>query len=100
MSTSLVLSYTVNPPPLPPTVEITTPKAQTFSYPLSSSSPTQHLQSLETALGLARDQLNQSLTEWKKAVHGIEVERKGKGKKSAGTSEVDEEDEAEDEEEE
>ncbi|CEQ41724.1 SPOSA6832_03459 [Sporobolomyces salmonicolor] len=95
--TTLRITYSITPPlsftpgasPAPP------PQTATFSYPLSTSSPVSHLESLELALGQARGQMNETLTEWKDALKGEESEKeKKKGKKAI---EEDEEDEGEDE---
>ncbi|KAK4691406.1 hypothetical protein P7C70_g9355, partial [Phenoliferia sp. Uapishka_3] len=50
--------------------------SNTKTYPLTTASLTEHLESLEAALGQARDDLNTDLTEWKVAVGAFEVVKK------------------------
>ncbi|GAA5919460.1 hypothetical protein JCM6882_006334 [Rhodosporidiobolus microsporus] len=73
-----------------------TPSSDTLSLPLSSSTPLEQLQSLEAALGDARKEMNERLTEWKDELRAVEKEKEKRGRKRA--EEGDEEDEEEEEE--
>ncbi|GAA5876853.1 hypothetical protein JCM1840_002683 [Sporobolomyces johnsonii] len=93
--TSLRITYTITPPPsfTPGSSPAPPPQTATFSYPISTSSPVSHLESLELALGQARGQMNETLTEWKDALKGEESEKERKKSKKA--TEEDEDDEGE-----
>lgn len=89
---SLSVAFTVNPPAesCPPAALV--PSA-TKTYALNTATPAEHLQSLEAALGQARDALNEDLTQWKVAVGAFEVVPKGK--KGKGADDDGEEDDGE-----
>lgn len=95
-SPALVVSWSLQPPPATPQPFPSVPAQSSVEYPLASSTAQEQLESLEAALGLARDQLNKDLTEWKDAVKGLE----GEQKKKKGKKNEEEDDEEEEEEEE
>lgn len=75
--TQLTLSYSLSLPS--PELLLSTPSfppSAEFSYPIPTTSPRAQLEALELALGDARDWLNESLTEWKGALKGVEKEVK------------------------
>lgn len=74
--TALNLSYALSLPSDPLSSTLSTPSSSTFTSQLDTSTPRAHLQSLELALGNARDWLNHSLTEWKVALKDVEKETK------------------------
>lgn len=74
---ALTVHYDITSP-LPPSTPAPTLSSATISYPLSTSSPQSHLQSLEDALGHAREHLNASLSLWKEAVGRAGLEKVGK----------------------
>ncbi|KAL8279653.1 hypothetical protein RQP46_007966 [Phenoliferia psychrophenolica] len=95
--TSLSVTSTIKPPTAsspPPSLASTS----TQTYALNSTTPAEHLQSLEVALGQARDDLNVHLTEWKVAVGQFEVVTKSKKGKNADDEDEDEDGEEDDEE--
>ncbi|BGP35248.1 hypothetical protein JCM10296v2_007083 [Rhodotorula toruloides] len=89
---SLQVSYTIAKPASSPNAP---PATATFDYPLDSSTPLSHLQSLENALGEARKQMNERLTEWKEELKDVEKPvKKGKKKDAEEDEEQEDEDEA------
>ncbi|BGP03401.1 hypothetical protein RTBOTA2_006186 [Rhodotorula toruloides] len=89
---ALQISYTIAKPALSPSAP---PATATFDYPLDSSTPLLHLQSLENALGEARKQMNERLTEWKEELKDVEKPAK-KGKKKDAEEDEDEQEEEDD----
>lgn len=88
---ALSVSYSITRPASAPSTSL--PPTSTKSYALTTSTPETHLQSLEAALGKARDALNEDLTQWKVAVGAFEVVPKGKKGKSADDDGDEDEDE-------
>ncbi|KAK4048526.1 hypothetical protein OIV83_004694 [Microbotryomycetes sp. JL201] len=92
MSASLEITYELS---LPKSFQTTTTKTEptsTIAIALDTSTPRQHLLSLETALAHARKQANEQLTQWKDAVKDLDNEKhRAKGRK--GNKEDDENDE-------
>ncbi|GAA6021501.1 hypothetical protein JCM10207_005781 [Rhodosporidiobolus poonsookiae] len=93
---ALEVSYTIVLP-IGHTVRTTSPSTGSFSHPLDASTPQAHLQSLEHALGEARKQMNERLTEWKDELRDAEKEKEKKGRKKGADEDDDEEEEEEDE---
>lgn len=87
---ALQVSYTIAKPPS--SSSNGRPATATFDYPLDSSTPLAQLQSLENALGEARKQMNERLTEWKEELKDVEKPAK-KGKKQSAEEDEDEQDE-------
>ncbi|GAA6054080.1 hypothetical protein JCM3770_006163 [Rhodotorula araucariae] len=84
---ALELTFTITHPttlPSPP------PASATLPYSLDTSNPLAHLQSLELALGQARADLNERLTEWKDALKDVEKVAKKKKSQEDGCDEDDE----------
>lgn len=88
---ALSVSYSITRPASAPSTSL--PPTSTKSYALTTSTPETHLQSLEAALGKARDALNEDLTQWKVAVGAFEVVPKDKKGKSADDDGDEDEDE-------
>ncbi|BGP43387.1 hypothetical protein JCM10450v2_007543 [Rhodotorula kratochvilovae] len=89
---ALELTYTITHPSALPTPP---PAFATLPYTLDTSTPLAHLQSLEAALGQARADLNERLTEWKDALKDVEkVVKKKKGKKDDDEEDEEEEEDA------
>ncbi|KDE05909.1 hypothetical protein MVLG_03722 [Microbotryum lychnidis-dioicae p1A1 Lamole] len=100
-SQSLEITYSITVPEAlsksssPPT---TAPSAGTLSFPLNTtSSRNEWLSSLEKALGEARGELNEKLSEWKEVMKPFE---KVEGRKKKGDGEGEEEEDGEEGEEE
>ncbi|BGP27585.1 hypothetical protein JCM10295v2_006557 [Rhodotorula toruloides] len=90
---ALQVSYTIAKAPL--SSSNAPPATATFDYPLDSSTPLSHLQSLEKALGEARKQMNERLTEWKEELKNVEKPAKKGKRKDAEEDEEEQEDEDE-----
>jgi hypothetical protein len=90
---SFTISHSINLPSSFSAPTSAPPSTDTFSYPLDTSSPLAHLQSLEEQLGVARNDLNARLTEWKEAVKDLEKEDKKKKKKNQDEEEDGDEEE-------
>ncbi|BGO95389.1 hypothetical protein NBRC10512_001857 [Rhodotorula toruloides] len=86
---ALQVSYTIAKPASSPNAP---PATATFEHPVDSSTPLSHLQSLENALGEARKQMNERLTEWKEQLKDVEKPAK-KGKKKDAEEDEDEQEE-------
>jgi hypothetical protein len=77
------------------------PSIDTFEYPLDLDDTSHHLESLEKQLGIARNDFNKRLTEWKGLLKDFEkednvnVNKKNKNKKK--DDDQDEEEDVEDE---
>lgn len=72
------------------------PQTDTFEYPLDTSSPLAQLQSLEKQLGVARNDMNERLTQWKDLLKEVEKEDKKKKKKKTEDENEEEQEEEED----
>ncbi|GAA5880806.1 hypothetical protein JCM3774_005757 [Rhodotorula dairenensis] len=87
--TALTVSYAIaraTPAPTDP------PASDRVSFAVDSSSRSAHLASLETALGDARTNMNDRLTEWKHALKDVEkLQKPKKGEKGAQDEDLDEE---------
>ncbi|GAA5931036.1 uncharacterized protein JCM15063_002526 [Sporobolomyces koalae] len=92
---AFTITHRIQPPSSFATPDSAPPTTDTFSYPLDTSSPLAHLQSLEQQLGLARNDLNERLTVWKDLLKDVEKEDKKKKKKR----DDDEDDDGEDDDE-
>lgn len=85
----LTISYAISrasPAPTDP------PANDTVSFLLDASSRQQHLASLQQALGDARAQMNDRLTEWKDVLKDVEKQQQKKNKKRAEDDADDDED--------
>lgn len=74
----LQLTYEIHSPPFPPSAKSPTlDSSKTLSYELNTTTSQSHLKSLDVALGVAREELNERLSEWKEALGqaGLEKEK-------------------------
>lgn len=89
MMPELTISYAISradPAPTDP------PANDSISFALDASSRQQHLVSLQHALGDARTQMNDRLTEWKDVLKDVEKQQQKKNKKRAEDDADDDED--------
>ena len=74
--TSLTLSYALSLPAEPLPMTPSAASHDSFTAQLDPSTARAHLETLELAIGHARDWLNHNLTDWKTALKDVEREPK------------------------
>ncbi|GAA6008484.1 hypothetical protein JCM11491_004495 [Sporobolomyces phaffii] len=98
---ALSISHSINAPtsePSPSEGSVRPPASDSFTYALDSSSPLTHLDSLQLALGHARADLNDRLTEWKDLLKHVEKDDKAKHRSHKTGDDDDDDDDQLDEE--
>lgn len=90
---TFTISHSINSPSTLSLPDSAPPQTDTLEYPLDTSSPLAQLQSLEKQLGVARNDMNERLTQWKDLLKDVEKEDKKKKKKTEDEEEEEQEEE-------